>query len=598
MLARGLIPGLLILHLTLGFSGCVGDDAAESSAGIPLRGPWFSQDSTRDHALADRCVSPTWRAVRDLRRLMPPADQHFYVWYCTNYTIPANVAGDHALNLGVIGDLDVVYVDGVQLGSHGSAPGYTPVGIHLYRSYRMWRRSLVPGAHTLEIRVLQTDVASGAIAQQQEIAILPARQSELKAWRHNFFRTDLPFALAVAVLVVGCYYWMLALTEKREKRFFYFSAMCTCVAICLGTFSYRFTVLIANAAWEWKIGAISCFWVIHFLVAFIHESEGRAKGRLHRAGLIVAAVATVLEFVSPDVQTAGLVNALWVPWLFAMQFYVGVVFFRAWRRSPTRELTWILCAYVPFAFSGTYDFVISFVDPAGYILSPYGYVLFTMSLNILLAREHGNALVDSRKKVVLEAQVQQLRTLTDIDSLTTLYNRRSFFEHLERQFAAAKNGGTGFALLILDIDHFKRFNDAHGHPEGDKLLRTFSDVLTRAVREGDVVGRIGGEEFGIVLTNVQGGIAQVLAEQVRIAIERCPDMRAQRDGTHVTTSIGIAEQRQETPSVATLYEQADAALYVAKRVRNSTMRFSLIPTEQDLKRLSMRPSRSSDSGPR
>ncbi len=576
--------------------GCTRGSAHEATTfRLSLRGPWFSEDTTRAVPRIDRCASEHWTRKDDLRRLMPPADQDFYIWYCTTYDIPAERAqlpGNYALNLGVIGDLDVAYVDGIEVGSYSNVAGITPVGIHHYRSYPLWPRTLTPGVHTLEIRVLQTDGLSGAINDQHVLAILPARESQLNSWWHDFFRTDLPFALGMAILVVGLYYGILALIERREKRFFYFAALCLCVFGGISAFSYYFTLLIGDSALEVKIGAISGFWLIHFVVAFIRESERREKNRWDRVSLAVAILCTVPEIFAPNVQIASLISFVWVPWFFTLLIYTGLALVRAWRRVRTREMGWIVCAFALFALASTSDFVVSLFLPSAYLMTPYGYVLFTVSLNILLAREHGDALVDRRKKVVLEAQVEHLRTLTDIDTLTQLYNRRTFFEHFEHHFQLAKSGGANFALLVLDIDHFKRFNDAHGHPEGDKLLRRFSEVLTKSVRPTDVVGRLGGEEFAILLNGVQDGMAQMLAERVRYAVEMCVDMRAHRDGSHVTVSIGIAEPREDTPNIETLYEQADAALYVAKRVRNSTMRFSLIPTVQDLKHISILPSRS------
>ncbi len=519
---------------------------------------------------------------------MPEPSQNF-VWYCRTFSLETQLSGDHSLNLGVIGDLDVVFVDGEEIGGFGGAGGSTPVGIHHYRSYRLWPNLLTAGTHTLEIRVKQTDAVSGAINQQDELAILPARTSELFAWRHDFLRTELLFALGIAILVTGLYYGMLWLIEKREKRFFHFACLCISLSAVTAAFSYRFTVLLGNAALEWKLGAIGGFWATHFLMSFIRESERKPYGNWDRVSLYIAAFATIADLFARDIQEAGMVSFLWVPWFFISVGYTGVTVVRAWQRQRTTVTTMIMIGFWIFAITSNYDFIVGFGAPEAYVLSPYAYILFAFSLNALLAQEHGNALVDRRKKVVLEAQVAQLRTLADIDPLTQLNNRRTFFEHLEYHFDLARTKNVQFALLVLDIDHFKRFNDAHGHPEGDRLLRTFSEVLSKSVRPTDVVGRLGGEEFGVLLAEVHEGLAMMLAERIRYAIETCPLMRNHLDGAHVTVSIGIAEPKKDTADITSLYEKADAALYVAKRVRNSTMKFSLIPTAQDLARISSSP---------
>jgi diguanylate cyclase (GGDEF)-like protein len=152
-------------------------------------------------------------------------------------------------------------------------------------------------------------------------------------------------------------------------------------------------------------------------------------------------------------------------------------------------------------------------------------------------------------------RLDSTRALTLRDPLTGLANRRRMDDDLESVASAE-----GAAFLMVDIDHFKRFNDVHGHRQGDELLRTVAGAIASAVREQDVVYRYGGEEFSVLLRDTGVVEAGVIAERVREAVR----VATARDGADpVTVSVGVAAQ--SAPVVAmTLVEHADAALYAAK----------------------------------
>ncbi len=125
-------------------------------------------------------------------------------------------------------------------------------------------------------------------------------------------------------------------------------------------------------------------------------------------------------------------------------------------------------------------------------------------------------------------------------------------------------GGVEFSLICIDIDHFKRCNDTYGHDVGDMVLRHTARILSKQVRAGETVCRLGGEEFLILLPSAQAEMATVAAERIRAAIEtnrvKCGDLELS-----VTISIGVAERTGATPSPEDLLKLADQALYEAKR---------------------------------
>lgn len=159
--------------------------------------------------------------------------------------------------------------------------------------------------------------------------------------------------------------------------------------------------------------------------------------------------------------------------------------------------------------------------------------------------------------------------LASRDSLTDLYNRRSFLDIARSLWSAARRSGRPLSLILLDIDHFKKINDGHGHGVGDVALVETAKVLTDALRQGDIVSRWGGEEFLLMLPDTSLEAAVTLAERLRHAIA---DIRVDANGTELlfTASFGVAQQtRQE--SLDHLITETDNCLYRSKRQgRNRT----------------------------
>jgi diguanylate cyclase (GGDEF)-like protein/PAS domain S-box-containing protein len=164
----------------------------------------------------------------------------------------------------------------------------------------------------------------------------------------------------------------------------------------------------------------------------------------------------------------------------------------------------------------------------------------------------------------------KLETLATEDGLTGLANRRRFDERLEEEWSRAYRDGTCLSLLLLDVDHFKRFNDQYGHPAGDACLQSIANILSaEARRPGDLAARYGGEEFAILLPNTDtAGCAQI-GERIRLALEKAAMPHSQNlPCGRVTLSLGgaICQPKAEKSRVCTsLIDTADRALYAAKR---------------------------------
>lgn len=159
----------------------------------------------------------------------------------------------------------------------------------------------------------------------------------------------------------------------------------------------------------------------------------------------------------------------------------------------------------------------------------------------------------------LEQANAALATESRTDALTGLANRAAFDVRLDEEIHRAERHKQPLALLMMDVDHFKAFNDEFGHPAGDEVLRTVARLVRERSRQSDYPARVGGEEFAVILTNTALEGAAILAERFRRAIERGP--WAHRP---ITLSVGVAVADDENTSSLALLDLADRALYRAK----------------------------------
>ena len=174
---------------------------------------------------------------------------------------------------------------------------------------------------------------------------------------------------------------------------------------------------------------------------------------------------------------------------------------------------------------------------------------------ILLVRQSEE---NRRLRQELELRVAELARLADMDGLTGLLSRNAFFDRAEQAHARPGNW-----YLLIDVDHFKRFNDDHGHQTGDAVLHAVATAIAQALRPTDLCGRLGGEEFGACLIDCDDDQAARRAEHVRASIQalrvRAPSGRMVR----VTASIGLSAGDPAQPIEASLH-RADLAMYAAK----------------------------------
>jgi diguanylate cyclase (GGDEF)-like protein len=192
--------------------------------------------------------------------------------------------------------------------------------------------------------------------------------------------------------------------------------------------------------------------------------------------------------------------------------------------------------------------LVGWVEPDARMIQWVSVVVVTAVLGVLIVA----------LKEGLEATLTRLHVLAAHDPLTGALNRRAFGDALTVAVGRAQRGEGGCAVAILDIDHFKRVNDVHGHAAGDRALQRLTALLRERTRAGDVVGRLGGEEFAVLLDGTDADGAVVFAQDVRRALA------TGGEGPAFTVSVGVAALGDGEQAAEEMLVAADRALYAAK----------------------------------
>lgn len=207
-----------------------------------------------------------------------------------------------------------------------------------------------------------------------------------------------------------------------------------------------------------------------------------------------------------------------------------------------------------------------------------------------------NDLVVSRYKMEEQAQeLDRTRTEARTDALCKIGNRKAVDETLKFMVSRYHSEAISFGLMLIDVDHFKRINDSFGHNAGDEVLSSIAIALKECVRPTDFVGRMGGDEFVIMLNGLDGDNANMVGERIRAAIELYDfSFDSKGQSTVVTLSMGLAVVR-DSDSVTTLFERADMALYRAKELGRNRL-FTII-ADNDVNGTSPKPQLESPKPP-
>lgn len=191
-------------------------------------------------------------------------------------------------------------------------------------------------------------------------------------------------------------------------------------------------------------------------------------------------------------------------------------------------------------------------------------LLFSASV-VRATRELSVALQNSFRlthEMALAHRIASHAAQTDV--LTGINNRRAFFERAEQLLSYCQRNQRPLCVLAMDIDHFKDINDTHGHQAGDMVLRQVGELLQTSFRSADICGRLGGEEFALLLADTEIESAQAIAEQLRSDLSQLIFELPQEHLQHISASLGVAEADLDNDTLQTLLQRADEAMYRAK----------------------------------
>jgi two-component system, cell cycle response regulator len=282
--------------------------------------------------------------------------------------------------------------------------------------------------------------------------------------------------------------------------------------------------------------------------------------------LLYAAYTTV----GPVAEGSAIHVGFQLGWAFMI---CGAAALLIWRRRP-RRIT--LPAIPLITMTTTYGLIILLAavmwhsrvleaDPLGVTVAWLGIVTVLARLHLTI-RERG-------------AMAAEMRVLAETDPLSGLPNRRRFDERLDAAVAAHAAGGLGVAILVIDVDRFKRVNDGYGHPVGDEVLVALAGRIRGSLRPADILARVGGEEFGALLAGVDGEALAEVAERCRHRVAREP-VRVQGFDIPVTISVGGASLPDHARSVDELVRVADRGLYEAKQAGRNRVHVGPASTPQ------------------
>jgi len=194
------------------------------------------------------------------------------------------------------------------------------------------------------------------------------------------------------------------------------------------------------------------------------------------------------------------------------------------------------------------------------------FLLIYIPVIVLLAKSiYKNHLTTIEAHEILESHIKELRELSITDGLTKAYNRRHFFETAQTLVSIAKREKSKISFLMIDIDYFKKINDTYGHQVGDYVLIRLVQEMKSMIRDGDLLARIGGEEFAILLHNTSLEGAKVIAEKIRFKTQEL-DFKDNYIPIDLTISIGCSSLSESITALDELYKDADKKLYIAKEL--------------------------------
>jgi len=389
-----------------------------------------------------------------------------------------------------------------------------------------------------------------------------ALQSTLALGAERARMIALTFGALMAVSLAALLIWFVL----KEPLFILYATMFSLQALYVAYLSGQgfywpwlsFAAPLDSFAWNVPVGlsgAVACLFTREIADLKHFSPRVYAVFGWFAVVFVIITAANVVKFVG----LLALVNLIGNVMFVVAAVFTVIVCVLAWRRG-NRAAGWFLIAWAlleGFTIAAALRFLMT-SSVGSDSLDYYGLPLSMVAASVLIALGVADRL--RAQRVALSDAERRAQT----DPLTGVLNRRSLIERLDAACARAKARGLPIALLFIDLDHFKQINDTFGHPAGDACLRAIIEPIHAELRQSDVIGRYGGEEFVVILSSADAAAATPIAQRI---VERVADVRVSGFGEpiSVTCSIGIAASDTLGIWGEPLLAQADAAVYVAKR---------------------------------
>jgi diguanylate cyclase (GGDEF)-like protein len=484
-------------------------------------------------------------------------------WYRRTVEIPADLRGEPiGLQFGAVGDAFEVYWDGVPIGGRGHLPPDFEEGVDRGLIYvpASALAARPDGPHVLAVRTYN-DYAYGGLMGGVKLGrydVLASRRSP----------GDMIIgALVSFFLAIGAYHFAFFLRRRAARENLYFALVCTLVALYGATFSPVFDAVLVPYANPYRVGLLGILAAGPAFLALVYRMFDLRFGRAEWAVAAVYGGSVVLAAVLPLGELAELNR--WIDG-FTVIGFVAIVVRAALAAEPHRPHARLLVVgTAAFAGTMTYDLASEYFDsvPVAHVLPGVssifwlGFLVFVLTVGIATAGKWASA---------------EVTALTD--PLTDLARRHVFEDALRHEAARLRRHGGSLAVVMIDLDHFKRINDTHGHRVGDQVLARVGRLLRHSARNIDLPARMGGEEFAVLLLDTGRDGALSFAERFR---EQLRDLQVVVPGAvvTVTASLGIAVGT-ELVDPEEMMEAADRVLYRAKNEgRDRLVEISLTASE-------------------
>ncbi|HEU0015643.1 MAG TPA: diguanylate cyclase [Longimicrobium sp.] len=464
-------------------------------------------------------------------------------WYRRALELPAGVAGGPVgLRMGTVGDAFEVYWNGVKLGGRGSLPPRfvegVPPALFLVPDSALARAA--GGRHLLAVRVYN-DYAYGGLMSSVRVGrydVLAAQTSP---------RGVVIAGLVAVFLAIGVYHLAFFFRRPSARENLRFAVLCGAISLYGATYADAVAEAVMPVMNPYRLGLLALLAAGPFYVALVHDLFDAPQGRWRRlvdGGFALAFAITALLPLRLLAEFNRWIDAALVVGLL-------VVVARVWKaaRMRGRHARLLLAGTASFSATLIYDLASEYFEaiPVAHVLPGVpslfwiGFLVFVGAVGIATAG----------KWAVTEAAAL-------VDPLTELSRRHVLEDALRRETGRLRRNGGSLAVVMVDLDHFKRINDTHGHRVGDEVLQRVGRLLRSSARNLDLPARFGGDEFAVLLYDIGLDGAVGFVERFR---GHLAELKA--GSAHVTASIGLAVGEHLVDPEA-LMEAADQAMYRAK----------------------------------